>query len=211
MSHRKKEWIRWSGRAAVLLGFVAGVVAIMLWLAGKFEPKVPSVAATPAEQGGAVKGHIVAARLVRIPVVESAVGTIHAVHETTIGSKLLARVVDVNLKAGQKVREGDVLVRLDDTDLRAKLQQANAAVTVAEAVHTQAAGDERRYAELVEKNAVSRQQYEKSVMESRSSDAQLRRAQEAVREVQAMLDWATIRAPMDAVVVDKKVDVGDTV
>ena len=53
-------------------------------------------------------------------------GTIRAVHETSIGSKLLARVVEVNLKAGQKVKAGDVLVRLDDTDLRAKLQQAKA-------------------------------------------------------------------------------------
>ena len=60
-------------------------------------------------------------------------GTIRAVHETTIGSKLLARVVEVNLKAGQKVHAGDVLIRLDDTDLRAKLQQAKAAVAAAEA------------------------------------------------------------------------------
>ena len=57
-------------------------------------------------------------------------GTIRAVHETAIGSKLLARVMEVNLKAGQQVHAGDVLVRLDDTDLRAKLQQAQAAAVV---------------------------------------------------------------------------------
>ena len=72
-------------------------------------------------------------------------GTVRAVHETTIGSKLLARVVEVNLKAGQKVKAGDVLLRLDDTDLRAKLQQAKAAVAAAEAARTQAVLDENRY------------------------------------------------------------------
>ena len=39
----------------------------------------------------------------------------------------------------------------------------------------------------------------------------LRRAQETVNEVQATLDWATIRSPIDGTVIDKKVDVGDMV
>jgi membrane fusion protein, multidrug efflux system len=210
MNHRKSGWIRLAGRVALLLGFAAGVVLIMLWLAGKFEPKVPGNVASTVQESP-VQGRAVAAQLIRLPVVESAVGTIRAVHETTIGSKLLARVTEVNLKAGQKVREGDVLVRLDDTDLRAKLQQAKATTSAAEAAQTQTVADEKRYAELIEKNAVSRQQYEKTVMEARSAEAGLRRAQEAVREVQAMLDWATVRAPMDGVVIDKKVDAGDTV
>jgi RND family efflux transporter MFP subunit len=194
----------------MLLGFAAGVVVILLWLAGKFEAKVPGDVPPLADESP-TQGRIVEVQSIRLPVVESAVGTIRAVHETTIGSKLLARIIEVNLKAGQKVREGDVLVRLDDTDLRAKLQQAKAAVTAAEAGQTQAVADEKRYGELIEKNAVSRQEYERTVMQARSAEAGLRRANEAVREVQAMLDWATVRAPMDGVVIDKKVDVGDTV
>ena len=45
----------------------------------------------------------------------------------------------------------------------------------------------------------------------RSAEAEVHRAQEAVNEVQAMLDWATIRSPIDGTVIDKKVDVGDMV
>jgi RND family efflux transporter MFP subunit len=150
-------------------------------------------------------------RRIRLPLSESAVGTIRAVHETSIGSKLLARVVEVNLKAGQKVQAGDVLVRLDDTDLKAKLQQAKAAVASIEAVRSQAAADERRYAQLVESRAVSRQEYEKAVMALRSAEANLRHAEETVNEAQATLDWATVRATMNGVVIDKKVDAGDMV
>ena len=132
-------------------------------------------------------------------------------HETTIASKLLARVVEVNLKAGQSVHAGDVLVRLDDTDLRAKLQQAKAAVASADAHHSQAVSDERRSAQLRKTNVVSQQEYEKNVTAVTSSAAELLRAQESVKEMQAMLDWATVRSPIDGIVTDKKIDVGDMV
>ena len=52
------------------------------------------------------------ARLIRVPAVESAVGTIRAVHETAVASKLLAKVREVNVQAGQAVRTGAVMVRL---------------------------------------------------------------------------------------------------
>ena len=205
------RWARWGARTVVLLGFAAGVVVLLLWLAGKFSPKVPVKNATTQPQGSDVQRQLVPVRLIRLPLSESAVGTIRAVHETTIGSKLLARVMEVNLKAGQKVQPGDVLIRLDDTDLRAKLQQAKAAVASAEAVYRQAAGDEKRYAQLVKSRTISQQQYDNAVATLQSAEADLHRAQAAVNEVQATLDWATIRSPIEGTVIDKKVDVGDMV
>jgi len=195
----------------LFLGFAAGVILLLLWLAGKFAPKVPVDAASAPPPSLTVEGQVVPARLLRVPVLESAVGTIRAVHETSVGSKLLARVVAVNLKAGQKVQAGEVLVQLDDADLRAKLQQAKAAVASAEAVSTQAAADERRYAELLKRNAISQQQYEKEATAMRSAEAELQRARESVKEMQTTLDCATIRSPIDGTVIDKKVDVGDMV
>lgn len=195
----------------VFLGFSAGVVVLLLWLAGKFSPKVPLDTTSAASTPPASEGEAVPARLLRVPNTESAVGSIRAVHETSIGSKLLARVMEVHLKAGQKVQAGEVLVRLNDTDLRAKLEQAKAAVASAQAVAGQAAADEKRYAELLKRNAISRQQYEKEATGLRSREAELQQAQETAKEVQATLEWATIRSPIDGTVIDKKVDVGDMV
>jgi RND family efflux transporter MFP subunit len=203
--------MRWIASIAVILAFSAGVVVLMLWLAGKFTPKVPIVSSTAQSQNQKIAGRIVKVQLIRLPLYESAVGTIRSVHETTIASKLLARVVEVNLKAGQNVHAGDVLVRLDDTDLRARLQQAKAAVASADAIHAQAVSDERRAAQLRKNNVVSQQEYEKNVTAVTSSAADLLRAQEAVKEMQAMLDWATVRSPLDGIVTDKKIDVGDMV
>jgi membrane fusion protein, multidrug efflux system len=201
----------WIGRGALLLGFAAGVVVIMFWLSGRFSPKVP--AGAPADQSGAapIEGQLARVCMVSLPVSESAVGTIRAVHEIAVGSKLLARVVEVNIKAGQAVKTDEVLVRLDDTDLRAKLEQAKAAVTSIEAVRVQAAADEERGASLLKSNAISRQEYDKAVAMLRTAEADLQRAQQTVNEVQATLDWATIRSPIDGTVIDKKVDAGDMV
>ena len=59
--------------------------------------------------------------------------------------------------------------------------------------------------------AVSGQEYEKVATALRSAEADSRRAQATVNEVQATLDWATIHSPIDATIIDKKVDVGDMV
>ena len=156
-------------------------------------------------------GIVAEVRLVRLPLVETAVGTIRPVHETTIGAKLLARVVEVNLKAGQVVKAGDVLVRLDDTDLQAKRRQAEAVLNAAEAARVQAEADANRSANLLKSKAVSRQENERAGTALKSADAELSRAKESINEIQATLDWATIRSPIRGIVIDKKVDVGDMV
>jgi RND family efflux transporter MFP subunit len=200
----------WIITAVVFLFFSAGVVVLLLWLAGKFTPKVPS-AEPPQSPAPAIAEQSTEAHWITLPVFETAVGTIRSVHETTISSKILARVVEVDLKAGQSVRAGDVLVRLDDTDLRARFQQAKAAVTSAEALYSQAVRDERRDAPLHNSKVISDQEYQKTLTARNSYAAELRRAQESVNEMQAMLDSATVRATSDGIITDKKVDVGDMV
>ncbi|MCY2954623.1 MAG: efflux RND transporter periplasmic adaptor subunit [Planctomycetota bacterium] len=207
-----RRWLRWLVTPIVFLAFVAGVVVLLLWLAGKFTPKVPAAARAPdGPRTRPVPGQIVKASMLKVPMSESAVGTIRAVHETTIASRILARVLEVNLKAGQAVKADQVLVRLDDVDLRARLQQAKAAVASAEAAHAQAIIDEERLREVVKTGAASRVEYDKAALALKSTAADATRSKESVNEVQAMLDYATVKSPMDGIVIDKKVDVGDTV
>jgi len=204
---------KWRLAAQVLLytGFTVGVVLLMLWLAGKFTRKVPGEVAPQTATGQVSAAQTAPVRVLTIPRTESAVGQVRAVLETSIGSKLLARVLEVRASAGQVVKAGEVLVRLDDTDLRAKLRQVEAAQKAAEAVRNQALADEQRYAELLRRKAVSTQQYEQAQTALRSAEAELRRAEEAANEVRAMLDWATVTAPFDGIVIDKHVDAGQMV
>ncbi len=206
------NWRRWIVGSLVTLGFTCGVVLMLLWLAGRFSPKVGTdVKAGVGEASPGRHGRTVKAGVLKIPMSESAVGTIRAVHETTIASRILARVVEVNLKAGQAVQAGQVLVRLDDADLRARLQQAKAGVVSAEAAHAQAVIDEQRLRDVVKTGAASRVEYDRAALALKSTEAEVARFRATVEEVEAALAHATVRSPMDGIVIDKKVDVGDTV
>ena len=211
MKLKLSKWMGLLRTLAVAAVFIALVTVLMLWLAGRFSPKIASAVSTENASDGIPQGAVIAeARIVQIPVTESAVGTIEAVHETTIASRILARVIEINLRAGQPVRRGDVLLRLDDSDLRARLQQARAAADSARAEHDQAIIDEKRFASLIQSNSVSQNEYDKSLTALKMTEADLMRASEAIAEAQAVLAYATISSPMDGIVVDKKVDVGDT-
>jgi RND family efflux transporter MFP subunit len=206
-----RQFADWVSRAAILLVFSVGVTVLLLWLAGKFAPKVSAQTEPTAVSKIRTLGSFATVRLVRLPLVETAVGTIRPVHEIAIGTRLLARVVEVNLKAGQVVNAGDVLVRLDDMDLQAKLHQAAAVLHATEAARAQAEADANRSATLLKSNAVSRQENERAGTALRSADAQIRRAKESINEIQATLEWATIRSPIQGILIDKKVAVGDMV
>lgn len=201
----------WGSRAAILLVFAVSVTLLLLWLAGKFEPKVLAQGERASASEDNAPQVVAEVRLVRRPMVETAVGTIRPVHETAIGARLLARVVEVNLKAGQVVNAGDVLVRLDDVDLLARRRQAEAVVHAAEAAHALSEADAIRSANLLKSKAVSRQEDDRAVSAFKSADAELRRAKESINEIQATLEWATIRSPIRGIVIDKKVSVGDMV
>ncbi|MCC6124756.1 MAG: efflux RND transporter periplasmic adaptor subunit [Pirellulales bacterium] len=205
-----RQSLRWGWQILLAVGFTAGVIVLLLWLAGKFEKKVPAKIEKSRSEAK-IEGRVERVRLLSLSMTESAVGSVRAVHETSIGSKLLARVVEVNIKAGQKVKTGDILFRLDDTDLKAKLEQAKATVEAANAAAANAELDAKRVAELLPAKAISRQDYDKVMAQARSAKAEVDRAGEALKEAQAMLDWATVRSSLDGVVIDKKVDVGDMV
>jgi RND family efflux transporter MFP subunit len=205
------KWGVWVSRAATLVVFAGGAALLLEWLAGQFEPKVLAQRARASAREDAPPSLVAPVRLVRLPMIETAAGTIRPVHETTVGARLLARVVEVNLKAGQAVDAEDVLVRLDDVDLQARRRQAEAVLHAAQAARAQAQADANRSANLIKSKAISRQEYEQSDTALKSAEAEIRRALESIHEIQATLEWATIRSPIRGIVIDKRVSVGDTV
>jgi len=205
-----------TGRAVRKVGVGAGftvlVIILLLWLANVFTPKIGTgrpeesvVAERPVGETALAE-----ARLIRVPVIESAVGTIRAVHETSVASKLLAKVVAVNVQAGQSVHKGDVLVRLDDEDLQARLEQAEATLASAVAAHDQAQIEHQRVQRLFEQDAAAKIELQRAATSLKSAEAEVERAQQARREAGTLLDHSTIRSPLDGIVVDKQVEAGDT-
>lgn len=200
---------RWLAATGVLMLFTVGVAGLMLWLVGAFEPKIrtnerPSAPSIPA-------GRAVAVVARTIPLIETAVGTIQPVHRVEVASRLLAQALEVNVIAGQKLARDDVLVRLDDTDLRARLAQARAAVDQAEAALNQARIEEARIRSVYERGAGSAIELNTAVNTLKGAEAAFARARQAQTEAETVLSFATIRSPIDGTVVDKRVNTGDTV
>lgn len=204
------KWIRLS---ALGLTFAAGVVVLMLWLAGAFQRKVPVGEAEPAISPRQVSASqpTVVVRTIRVPRTETAVGTVRAVHETALASKLLARVMEVKVKAGQKVQKDELLIRLDDADLTARLKQAQAAIESAKANRDRAKIEFERIEKLFQNNNSTKTEYDRADAALKGAQADLERAEQIANEATILQSYAVIRSPLTGVVVDKKVDVGDTV
>jgi RND family efflux transporter MFP subunit len=194
------------------VGFTAIVVILLLWLAGVFQPKVNgATAAVAVSSGRPLGGRATApARLVTLPATEAAVGSIRAVHESAVAAKLLAKVVEVNVQAGQVVRAGDVLLRLDDEDLQARLRQAEAALAAAQAARRQSEIEFQRLDGLYKQEHATKLEWERAQTELETATAGVERAVQAAREAETILSYATIRSPLDGIIVDKRVEVGDT-
>jgi len=183
----------------------------MMWLMGRFHPKIGEREASPAATRPSGDARLAPVRAIRIPVHESAVGTVRPVHETSVASKILAKVVAVHITAGKPVSKGDVLVLLDDEDLKARRQQAAAALDATRAARDQAQVEFDRVQSLVKQNAAAAIEVERTTTALKAAQAELVRTQQALKEADAVLSYAKITAPLGGIVVDKRVDVGDTV
>ena len=170
----------------------------MLVLSGYFEPKVGG----PSDRGGAPERPVPSERatgvvtLIRRPRQESAVGTIRAVYEAVVASKILARVEEVRVKAGQDVKQGDVLVVLDKADLKSRIEQARAAETAAKAKYDQAEIDLGRAQRLRARESITQSELDQANTALRTAKAELQRAQRAVEEARIVEAYATVRAPI---------------
>ncbi len=189
---------------------LVAIVVIMLWLMGVFKPKV---AGRPAEEIGRPVGrtHLVRVEKIRVPQQEAAVGTVQAVHETSLGSKLLAKVTAVHAKAGQTVTKGALLIELDDADLRARRLQVAAAVEAARAKRDQARIEFDRVQRLIQQDAATRLEQDQVTHALKAAEANLQQAEQTLSEADTVLSYTRIHSPIDGLVVDKKVEVGDTV
>jgi multidrug efflux pump subunit AcrA (membrane-fusion protein) len=99
------------GKIAAVVAAAASLTLLLMFLAGFFHRKVVAdqVKASVHDPSNVT---LAAVRLIQKPRYETAVGTIKAVHEASVASRLLARVVEVNVKAGQAVQPDDILLAL---------------------------------------------------------------------------------------------------
>lgn len=141
----------------------------------------------------------------------SANGTINPVSLVNVGTQVSGTVKKLYVDFNSKVEKGQILLELDDALLAAQQKQSQASVRSALASLELAAANEARMRNLYAQEYVSRQELDTAVQAKKAAESQLEQTQAAVEKDRANLSYSLIRSPVSGVVVDRTVDVGQTV
>ncbi len=138
-------------------------------------------------------------------------GVIEAWKSINITPDVGGKIARIYVEEGERVREGQLVAELDTRAIRLQLEQARAALAVAEANHKDAQRNMERMERLKNEKAVSDQQYEKVKLAYEAADAQLQQARAALNLAQHSLDVSLMKAPFSGVVASKNAEVGDVI
>lgn len=209
-----------SSRAGLYVLLAILAVAALAVLAYRFWPAAPvevrTVVARQAQDGSSASG---------AATVLNASGYVTARRQATVSAKFTGRVTEVLIEEGMVVEEGQVLARLDDSNLQPALALAEAQRLSAErgesetaALLTEAKLSLERSQRLVEKKLTSQAELDRARALAESLEAQLARKQAdvevAARQVdiyRQQVEDSIIRAPFAGVVVAKNAQPGEMI
>jgi HlyD family secretion protein len=128
-----------------------------------------------------------------------------------ISPRFQGTVTWIGVKKGDVVKKDDVLVRLEDDEYRARVQEAGARVAQAEAALELARSNFKRAETLRTKDTSSEQELDDARQALRSAEAGLQSARASLDLARLYLDWCTIRAPISGVILEKLVNPNELV
>jgi HlyD family secretion protein len=143
--------------------------------------------------------------------VVSATGTLQPLVSANVGSTVSGPVREVLVDFNAQVRAGQVLARLDPTPFQQRVVQAQAQLAQAQAQAAVSDSDYQRYVVLQQRGFASEQLMAQQRAARDTARAAVAQARAAVATAQTDLDRSIIRSPIDGVVVDRQVNVGQSV
>ncbi len=156
--------------------------------------------------------------LVRAVAVEASVraersftGIVAARVQSDLGFRVPGKVLERLVDAGQTIKRGQPLMRIDPTDLRLATRTQEEAVAAATARARQTSEDEARYRDLVAAGAVSASAYDKVKVAAESARAELNGANAQADVARNVTGYAVLLADADGVVVETLAEPGQVV
>ncbi|MCY2994487.1 MAG: efflux RND transporter periplasmic adaptor subunit [Planctomycetota bacterium] len=200
----------------LMITALAGVAGFYYWRTSSTEP--PKFRTLPVTRGNLL-------------IAVSATGTVEPVEIIDVGAQIVGSVKSFGpdpdrpgktVDFRSRVKQGEVLAQLDDSPHRAELEKAQAALQLAEAEakrfctrRDQAERDHKRAEQLRE--TISTGEYENVLAEFEiakadvaMSEAKVAQAKVIAKQAEINLSYTVIRSPVDGVVIDRRVNVGQT-
>ena len=192
-SPRVRHRWRWLALAACV---AAAAIAVAVWAPWK---------------APAVEYQTAAVRYGDLTRTVSASGTLNPVTVVNVGTQVSGTVQAIYVDYNSRVQRGEVLLRLDPTLFKAQAAQDTANVHSAEANLLLARANEEREQALYKTHYVSAADLDQVVAARKVAEAQLEQARAQLDHDQANLAYTVIRSPIDGVIINREVDVGQTV
>ena len=200
MKRKKSSWLLPALALVALLLIVAA-------MAGYFSDRIaPGLGPVPELQPGDP------VEVVREETIltESVPASVEAKETTIISSRLVARITEISVRAGDTVEQGQLLLQLEQSDLLARAEQARERIHSVEARLTQARQNLERAEELHDRGLIAVADRDAARADTASLAADLASARQALEEAEAAVDYSEIRSPIAGRVVDRFAEPGDT-
>lgn len=190
---------RWKGSALAALmvsGLLAGCGDRIA--PGTAEVKRPAVAGVTVATVQAAK----------VSDVYETSGTVKARVSSVIASRVMGAVTAVHVRAGNRVKAGQLLATLDDRDAAQKVRAAEQTFEAAKQGRSMAELTWQRYKKLHDEKALAKQEIDQIETQKKVADARYEQAKAGLEEARVWQGFTRITAPAAGVVTDKRIDPG---
>src|SRR3954470_14479786 len=195
----KKETAMLARRMAVIGTTVAVLTGGGVWLHQQAQAKDRPAYKTVAVEKGDLEATV------------SATGNLAAVRTVQIGTQVSGQVAALEVDFNQQVKKGQLLARIDSTLARQSVADAQASLDRSQAELVAAQKNAERNKTLLDEGLVARSTYDDLAAQLAVAPANVSSARVAVERARQNLAYTEIHSPIDGVVVERNVDVGQTV
>ena len=141
----------------------------------------------------------------------SATGALSAVRTVQVGTQASGQISAIYVDFNDRVKKGQLIARIDPTLQQQSVQDAQAGLERAQAQLDQAKREYDRNEQLMDAKVIIQTEFETAQANYRVADANVKSADIALGRARQTLSYTNIYAPIDGVIVERDVDVGQTV
>jgi RND family efflux transporter MFP subunit len=135
-------------------------------------------------------------------------GTVRSDRESLVASRVMGVVTSVLVREGDHVAAGQLLLTIDDRDAVQRLRAAEMALEAADQNRVLAETTWRRYRNLYEEKAISRQEMDQVETQKKVAQAEYERAKAMAEEAKTSLSFTRVKAPVSGRITQKRIETG---
>jgi HlyD family secretion protein len=141
----------------------------------------------------------------------TATGTVEPIDQVEVGTQVSGVIEEIYTDYNRQVRRGQLIARIDESALRARLLQVRSSLASAENERDYQQKNFNRTQKLYKKQMVSESEYDEVLYKLRNARTSVESLKSEAAQAEVNLSYARIYSPIDGVVLSKSVEVGQTV